>query len=231
MPTDNTPTTPDTSGMLTLREAADQFGISVKTLHRRIAADALPEAVKMDTSNGLAWVIPATHLATIGQREGWAIDLTQDSDQGHGMDSVQADSLRELLATRSADNEARTVALVAAAEAEGAARLAEMKARAETAEAEAERANRRAQSLAADLDAERAELARRITEVGRLTSDVAAITARLEASETLITRADNDTTRERQRADQLTEQLAEAQRIAAMGWRERRAWRKTQRPQ
>ena len=95
----------------------------------------------------------------------------------------------------------------------------------------AERANRRAQSLAADLDAERAELARRITEV-------AAITARLEASETLVTRADNDTTRERQRADnerqradQLTEQLAEAQRIAAMGWRERRAWRKTQRPQ
>lgn len=219
-----------TANLLTLREAANRLGVSTKTLHRRIAAAELPEAIKSDTAHGLAWVIPSTDLTAIGQREGWVIDLTMDSVSGRGLDTVQADALRALLAARAGDHEAKTAALVAAAVADGAVQLAETKARADQATAEAQRETRRSQSLAADLDAERAELARRVAEVAHLTSETTALSARLEASEMLVTRSDNDAARERERADRLTEQLTEAQRIAAMGWRARRAWRKSSRP-
>jgi len=63
---------------LTLREAGIRLGVTGKALKRLIRAGVLPEAKKIKRPEGRTWAIPADSLATIAQRQGWVIDLTQD---------------------------------------------------------------------------------------------------------------------------------------------------------
>ena len=211
---------PDQERLL-LRDAAEVFGVHIDTLRRRIAADRLPEAEMIATPHGDAYAIPRSATAGIAEREGWTIDLrdlaegaAESATVGPAEGVVTADELRRLL-------DERAEALAAVTVAEG----------------DAERERRRAQSLAADLDAERAEVSRLAadleqhrSELAASKQEMAATSARLEAAEALVSRADADAIRERERADQLAEQLAEAERVATMGWRARRRWRKTYSP-
>lgn len=225
--------TEHTADHLTLREAAARFGVSVRTLHRRLADGGLPEAVKVDMAHGPAWVIPMTEVEVIAQREGWVIDLTDATTNDSGNGGVSPDMLRKLLETRTSDAEEKTAALVDAAKSAGAAQVAEMKAKLDVAEAAVATAKekteteiRRVQQLAADLDHERAEVSRQVAEVSRLTAALAAAEARAQSTQQLVVRADADAVRERERADVAEARAAEAERVAVMGWRERRRWRR-----
>ncbi len=99
---------------LTLREAGIRLGVSGKALKRLIRSGVLPEAHKVSSSSGRAWVIPADALPVIAERQGWIIDLTGedpylDVEDGQGKldqaDSNQATADNETgLANQEAPN-------------------------------------------------------------------------------------------------------------------------------
>lgn len=60
---------------LTLRQAGNQLGVEDTTLSRLIRVGGLPEAMKVNTPQGVMWMIPETDLAAIAGRNGWTIDL------------------------------------------------------------------------------------------------------------------------------------------------------------
>lgn len=186
---------------ITLAEAAELFGVSVKTLRRRISDGKLPEADKVDTDHGPTWVIPSTTIRAVGDRFGWTSNTVQDTGQG--------------------DVWERLVVLAEARANEAAAAAAEQ---VRAAKVDAEREKRRAEQAVSDLESERAELV-------RTRAQLAETKGRLTATKELVARADADTERERQRAQEATEQVdqlaAELQHAtASMGWWTRRRWRK-----
>lgn len=67
---------------LTLREAADQLGVSTTILRKLIRGGNVPEAEKVKTPEGRVWCIPREGLQSIATREGWVIDLRTDDAIG-----------------------------------------------------------------------------------------------------------------------------------------------------
>ena len=58
--------------LVQIAQAARSLGVPTDLLETKAELGAVPEAVRSDTT----WMIPATALASIADREGWALDLT-----------------------------------------------------------------------------------------------------------------------------------------------------------
>lgn len=67
---------------LSLKEAAELFGVSVDTLRRRIRDDKLPEAQLVAGQYGDEYRLPRAAVGTVSDREGWAIDVAGDENAG-----------------------------------------------------------------------------------------------------------------------------------------------------
>ncbi|MGF1596360.1 MAG: hypothetical protein ACFCVK_05425 [Acidimicrobiales bacterium] len=61
--------------LLDFEHAAQAFGVSPDTLLDRLDGGGLPEAVRRNGS----WTVPAGSLTSIAEREGWSLDLTDES--------------------------------------------------------------------------------------------------------------------------------------------------------
>lgn len=68
----------DLEDSLSLKEAAELFGVSVDTLRRRIRDEKLPEAQLVAGQYGDEYRLPRAAVGTVSRREGWAIDLAGD---------------------------------------------------------------------------------------------------------------------------------------------------------
>jgi len=69
----------DVGESLSLREAAEVFGVSVDTLRRRIKDDRLPEVESVQGQYGSEYRLPISSLKAVSEREGWAIGVV-DAD-------------------------------------------------------------------------------------------------------------------------------------------------------
>jgi hypothetical protein len=58
--------------LVQIAQAARSLGVPADLLETKAELGAVPEAIRSDTS----WMIPATALAHIAEREGWTLDLT-----------------------------------------------------------------------------------------------------------------------------------------------------------
>ena len=138
---------------VTLKDAADRFGVSYDTLRRRVSDGQMPEAIKVDGVTHL----PEALLTQISEREGWQILDLRDS----------AHAIRE-----------RADAVIEAIRAEEAAKqLAAVTAEQANTRSQQERADR----LDRELTQTRSDLEARMTELERLRHDHSSATERIEA--------------------------------------------------
>ena len=195
-----------------LKDAADQFGVSLDTLRRRQKAGELPEAELVPGQSGDQWVLPEHALAPVAQRNGWVIDLRSDA---------------EAVADASIGTMPKHKPVVEGEVLEAKVALAKAEAKTESDHQEIDRQKAKIRQLEGDLEHERVERERLSSDLGRVSADLAVSSALVGERGELVSRLEEVGVVQGERVVGLTERAVRAEAEAealrgSLGWFGRR---------